>query len=162
MMETALPALVLPPWLEYTVTGFIVLCMLWIILGIVRMLLGMLDAYRTRQTTDLGVDKRVLAQLDERNSYVDRLEKREEKAHARNIELTNQYIALSTEYLKKATDFKDAMTRAFDEIKTVREEVQDCKESHKECTTRVEELSRMVAQVAVNAAPAERHTITGG
>lgn len=154
-MEVPVPALVLPPWLEYTVTGALVIAMLWMIIGI-------LDAYRRRQATDLGVDKRVLAQLDERNAYVERIEGRNEVYYQRNVELTNQIIALTTDYLSKATDFKNAMERAFAEIKTVREEVQDCKESHKECTTRVEELSRMVAQVAVNAAPAERHTVIGG
>jgi hypothetical protein len=154
-MDVPVPALVLPPWLEYTVTGTLVIAMLWMILGI-------LDAYRRRQATDLGVDKRVLAQLDERNAYVERIEGRNEKYYERNVELTNQLVLLSTEYLAKATDFKNAMERAFSEIKVVREEVQDCKDSHKECTTRVEELSRMVAQVAVNAAPAERHTVIGG
>lgn len=153
-MDVPVPALVLPPWLEYTVTGALVLAMLWMILGI-------LDAYRRRQATDLGVDKRVLSQLDERNAYVEKIEGRNEQLYDRNVILTNQLIALSTEYLAKATDFKNGMDRAFTEIKTVREEVQDCKESHKECTTRVEELSRMVAQVAVNAAPAERHTVIG-
>jgi hypothetical protein len=153
-MDVPVPALVLPPWLEYTVTGTLVIAMLWMILGI-------LDAYRRRQATDLGVDKRVLAQLDERNAYVERIEGRNEKDYERNVELTNQLVLLSTEYLAKATDFKNAMERAFSEIKVVREEVQDCKDSHKECTTRVEELSRMVAQVAVNAAPAERHTNVG-
>lgn len=152
------PTLALPPWLEYTVTGTLVLGMLWL-------MLSLLDSYRKRQATDLGVDKRVLQQLDERNQYVGKLESRNDQLYERNIELTNNYTSTMEDVIKRAHDFKDSIVRVHTVLQEVKDQCDRVEKGYSTLNTRVEANERMIAAVAVQAQPAatsnERVTMIG-